>query len=125
MIKIAYNGVDITSSVSISRCYHDMYAGGQSDTLRLRVNDAKAVWDGWAPKVGDEIRVDYGTVGTGIMFLVSATPENGAFDMVAWSAPASGYELSNKAWEKVRLLQIGAEIAAKHPDTPITIISPF
>lgn len=114
MIKLTYKGVDITASVSINRCYHDMYAGGRADTLHLRVNDVDAVWDGWAPAIGDELRVDYGTIGTGTMFLVSATPMNGAYDIEAWSVPATGYEAQNKAWQKVKLLQIGAEIAKRH-----------
>ena len=114
MIKLTYKGVDITASVSINRCYHDMYAGGQADILRLRVNDVDAVWDGWAPAIGDELQVDYGTIGTGTMFLVAATPTNGSYDIEAWSAPASGYEVQNKAWQQVRLLQLGAEIASRH-----------
>ena len=114
MIKIAYKGVDITESVSINRCYHDMYAAGQSDTIHLRVNDVDNLWDKWAPAVGDELRVDYGTISTGTMFLVSATPRNGTYDLQAWSAPASGYEAQDKAWQQVRLSQIVAEIAARH-----------
>lgn len=114
MIKLTYKGVDITASVSINRCYHDMYAGGRADTLHLRVNDVDAVWDGWAPAIGDELRVDYGAIGTGTMFLVSATPMNGAYDIEAWSVPPSGYEVQNKAWQKVRLLHIGSEIAKRH-----------
>lgn len=114
MIQLTYKGVDITESVSINRCYHDMYAGGRADTLHLRVNDVYNLWDSWAPAVGDDLRVDYGSINTGTMFLVSATPRNGTYDLEAWSTPASGFEAQHKAWQQVSLLQIGAEIAGRH-----------
>ena len=114
MIQITYNGVDITEDVSINRCYHDMYAAGQSDTLHLRANDAKHLWDSWGPADGDEIRIDYGTIGTGTMFLSKAIPRNGIYDIVAQSAPKSGYEPQYKAWRNVRFLQLGEEIAKRN-----------
>lgn len=114
MIQLFYNGVDITAKVSINRCWHDMYAGGKSDTLQLRVNDADIVWDKWAPAVGDEIRADYGSISTGTMFVSNVIPRNGSFDICAQSAPASGFAPQNKAWQKVRLLQIGEEIAKRN-----------
>ena len=77
MIQITYKGTDITEDVSVNRCWHDMYASRQSDTLMLRVNDVHGIWDAWAPQIGDEIKVDYGTIGTGTMFLTAATPQNG------------------------------------------------
>ena len=114
MIQLTYNGVDITESVSINRCWHDMYASGKSDTLQLRLNDAQNLWDIWAPAVGDEIRVDYGAISTGAMFVSRVIPQNGIFDVFAQSAPASGLVPQNKAWQKVRLLQIGEEIAKRN-----------
>lgn len=114
MIKVTYQGKDITQAISIHRCIHDMYAAGRSDTLDLCFNDSADLWDSWGPQVGDEVRVDYGPASTGTMFVRSAAPENGLFCIKAMSAPPSAMEVTNKAWRKVRLLQIGQEIAGRH-----------
>ena len=114
MIQITYNGVDITESVSINRCYHDMYASGQSDTLHLRMNDTGNLWDAWGPANGDEVRIDYGTINTGTMFVSSIMPQNGVYDLVAQSAPRSGFEAQHKAWQQIRFLQLGEEIAQRN-----------
>lgn len=114
MIEIIYKGVDITESVSINRVWHDMYANGRSDTLFLRVNDTERIWDLWSPQIGDEIAVKYGTIGTGTMFVSSAIPKNGVYEIEAQSAPTSGFEAHSKAWQSVRLLQLGQEIAEQN-----------
>lgn len=114
MIQLTYKGVDITDSVSINQCYHDMYAGGRSDTLNIRVNDTKHIWDSWGASGGDEIRVDYGPINTGTMFVSSVRPRNGVVEIIAQAAPLSGFDATNKAWQRVRLLQIAEEIARKN-----------
>lgn len=114
MIKVKFRGVDITTNVSINRCYHDMYSGDQSDTLHIRFNDTQNEWDGWQPKVGDEISVEYGSINTGKMFVDSADPENGLYTIVATSIPPSAKEGRSKAWQKISFLGIASDIAAYH-----------
>ena len=114
MIRVTYNGVDITRSISINRCYHDMYAAGQSDTLHLRLNDTSNLWDTWGPAEGDEIRIDYGTISTGTMFVSTVTPQNGYYSILAQSAPKSGFVAQHRAWQQVRLLQLGEDIAKRN-----------
>ena len=114
MIQLFYKGIDITDKVSINLCWHDMYASGRSDTVHMRLNDSNNLWDVWAPAVGDEIRADYGTISTGTMFISRVIPQNGSFDIIAQSAPASGFVPQNKTWQQVRLLQLGREIAERN-----------
>lgn len=114
MIQVHFRGVDITDSISINDCYHDMYCEGRSDTLHIRFNDPQNQWDVWQPKVGDEIAVSYGSIGTGKMFVDRTAAENGLYTIVAASIPPSAKEGKNKAWQKIFLTQIGKEIAGNH-----------
>lgn len=114
MIQVNFEGQDITENISINACYHDMYAEKQSDTLSIRFNDTDNLWDKWQPKVGDEITVNYGSIGTGKMYVYDALPTNGLYELRAASAPPSVREVKNKAWQQISLLKMGAEIAENH-----------
>lgn len=114
MIKVMYKGKDITEDVSINRCYHDMYAEGQADTLHVRFNDDEHVWDDWAPQTNDEIAVEYGAIKTGKMFIQTTRPTNGLYEVIATSVPASYRDKKSKAWQKIKFKDMGKEIAGNH-----------
>lgn len=114
MIKLTYQGQDITDYVSINKCIHDMYAEDKADSLYLWVNDLSGVWSQWQPQKGDLITATYGAIGTGKMYLYDCTPHNGRYLMKATALPPTYAERHNKTWQQVRLLQIGQEVASRH-----------
>lgn len=114
MIRMTYNGIDITDDVSINLCCHDMYAGGKIDSVMLRMNDVQHLWDSWGPSPGDKIEVSFDTIRSGTMFLQEASPRNGLFYICAESAPPSMRWTRRKSWRRVWLSQIAKEIADRH-----------
>lgn len=114
MIKVVYQGQDITGGVSINRCVHEMFADGESDVLNITLNDTDRIWDSWGPKRGDTIAVEYGPCRTGKLFVYSAVPQNGLFSIAAYAMPPTAMEAHNKAWEQVKFLQLAQEIAGRH-----------
>lgn len=114
MIKTIYKDKDITDDISIIHCYHDMYAEKQSDALHITFDDSEHIWDSWKVKTNDELSVEYGAIKTGTMFVYSAKPSNGLFEIIATSVPASFKDKKNKAWQKIKLENMCKEIAANH-----------
>jgi len=113
-IRIFYEGADIYPDVSLSMCVHDMYAEKRSDSLIIKFNDTRGLWGSWAPKTGGEISVESGPAATGQMFVDCIVQNSGSVTLKALSAPISARAVNSKKWEKVRLLQIGNEIAGRH-----------
>lgn len=113
-LKILYNGKDITKDISVSSCIHDMFASSQADTLTIKFNDSKRLWDGWKPTKEDTISVSYGIAKTGTMFVDSVVPENGLMTLRASSIPPTALNKTDKSWENVHLMQLAKEIAERH-----------
>ncbi|XCH78334.1 MAG: hypothetical protein WHF31_12460 [Candidatus Dehalobacter alkaniphilus] len=113
-MRILYEGKDIYPEISVNRCFHDMYGEKQSDELLLRLNDNRQLWDVWQPKAGDTIAIENGAAKTGKMFVESIIPESGLVALRAFSMPQTAKDKRSKSWEKIRLLQLGQEIAERH-----------
>lgn len=114
-MKLLYKGVDIWGDVSVNRIFHDMYAEKHADTLTIRLNDTRKLWDGWSPAPDDEIAVEDGAAKSGAMFVESMTPENGLYVLRATSIPQGMAKARrSKSWEKVKFKLLVEEIASRH-----------
>lgn len=111
---LKYQGTNILPQISLNYCVHDMYAEGRSDTLVVRFNDPKSLWNRWTPAAGDTIELEDGAAKTGRMYVTRIQPENGLYTLRAMSMPLSGETIMSKSWEAVRFLQLGKEIAGRH-----------
>ena len=114
VLKVFYNGADITDDISINTCIHDMFACSTADTLILKFNDINKVWDSWKPQNEDVISIVCGVAKSGAMYIDSVIPENGLMTLRASSIPPTAKTVNNKSWENVRLLQLAKEIADRH-----------
>ena len=114
ILKVFYNGVDITNDISINSCIHDMFACSTADTLTLKFNDINKIWDSWKPQNEDIISITCGVAKSGAMYIDSVIPENGLMILRSSSIPPTAKTVNNKSWENVRLLQLAKEIANRH-----------
>ena len=104
----------IRDRVALSSCVHEMYAGGRSDSLRVRISDTDGQFDKWNLRTGSPVEFKDSGTGTGKMFLYSSAPDSSYYDLRAYSMPPSGTIPNSKAWERVHFSQIGQEIAKRH-----------
>ena len=114
-MQIEYEGADITKDVSVDTCWHDMYGTGKSDSLIIKFNDTRGLWDSWNPKAGDKIKVTDGAATTGQMYVELARPESSLIVIRALSMPIDASRVRrSKSWEQVRLLQLVSEVCDRY-----------
>ena len=113
-MQIIYKDKDIYSLISVQSCEHDMYAESRADSLILRFNDPKHLWDGWSVEQESTIEVMEGAARSGKMFIYDVRPEAGVYTLKAFSIPPTSKNRTSKSWEKVRFKQLCREIAGRH-----------
>lgn len=114
MSILLLNNTDVSEKVTIASCVHEMYAGGRSDSLAIRIADTEGRFDKWKLQTGAPVEFKDSGAASGKMFLYTSAPESGYYNLRAYSMPASGTMPNSKAWERVHFSQIGEEIAKRH-----------
>lgn len=112
-IKTIYNDVDISKSIDVLRCIHEMNAENTADSVEMIVDDTNNLWDKWKPKKGDTLSLISANVKTGIMYIHETYQDNARFVLNASTMPINAKQKKSKAWQDVRFLQMGKEIAEK------------
>lgn len=113
-MQIIYQGKDIYPDISVKACEYEMFAEGQADSLVLRFNDTKRLWDSWSVEQESTIEVIEGAARTGKMYIYDVTPENGVYTLKAFSIPPTSKNRTSKSWEQVHFVQLCKEIAERH-----------
>lgn len=112
-MKLLYNGTDITDSVSIRECVHEMHAEQKSDALFIKFNDP-AVWDKWNPAEGDTVSLREAEAHSGTMSIHRVAFGEGVCSLYAQSSPLSMNTRRTQLWEFIRLEKICREIASRN-----------
>jgi len=90
MTAIEYEGTDITTLVTVSRCVYDAREEGRVPQLVIAFDDERSLWDSWAPQPGERISVkSEGASPTGTMYVKACTPVAGGYEIRADALPIS------------------------------------
>lgn len=99
---------------TFTSCVHEMYTGGRSDSLVIKIADTDGRFDKWKLQTGAPVEFRDSGTKSGKMFLYSSASESGYYILRAYSMPASGTTANSKAWKRIHFSQIGQEIANRH-----------
>jgi hypothetical protein len=113
-MSIIYSGVDITDSIHPTVLQITDNAGGIPDSLSVAFSDTEGIWSKWRPVKNDTLRVIESGFDTGLMFIDQLSQSAGIFGIKALSIPQTSKTARSQGWEKVRLLEIATEIAARY-----------
>lgn len=113
-MQVFYKNVNITDSVEVLKCVHDMHAEGEADTLRILFADENKLWDNWKPAKNDLIRIKSNDVDSGNMYVSELDFQDGFLWLTACSVPESMFSVTSKDWHDISFERIVKDLAKKH-----------
>ena len=104
-VSLIYQGTDITDDVDIIECVCRDTSGRESDCLNLKVDHADR-WFRWGPQKNDTLRVLRNGYDSGVLYLNTVIPEDGAYRIWATGAKSVPYPARWQAFEEKTLAAI-------------------
>lgn len=114
MTQIFYEGKDISADVEISGLVSIDSCGENADAIDAVFSNSENQWSGWNPKKQDSLGVVYNGYRSGTMWIDRIRQERGSVSLGAVSIPPGGKTKHTQAWEKVTLITLAAQLAARY-----------
>lgn len=113
-MELIYNGVDISSSITLQTANLIDSAGGRFDSIELEFEDSAGDWSRWKPALGDTVRLIQDGFDTGSCYVDGLGQRRGIFRITALSAPVEAKEPRSRSWERVRFSEIVQDCADRY-----------
>jgi hypothetical protein len=113
-MRLYYDDTDITAFIDIRTANVIDNAGGVADSMDIVFVDSQGKWSKWKPQKGDKIKITDGCLSSGAMYIRKLVQNRSTFSIKAVSTPINSKTRITKAWEKVRLLSMAAELTEKY-----------
>ncbi len=113
-MQVIYEGKDITQSIEVHNANLIDNAGNIADGIELEFSDTKGLWSKWKPNKNDTVELKNSESSSGIMFVDQIEQSRGKFIIKALSIPQEAKTTRTRYWEKVRLFEVGKDIASKY-----------
>lgn len=114
IMKLIYEGKDITKDIEIHLADFTDNASGELDSLELQVNDPKGLWSKWKPEKNHTVQVKDSGFDTGIMYIDELIQHRSFITLKALPIKQEAKTPRTKAWDDVRFFEFAQEIAGRH-----------
>lgn len=124
MTQIFYEGKDISADVEISGLVSTDSCGENADAIDAVFSNNENQWSAWKPKKQDSLGVVFDGYRSGTMWIDRIRQERASVSLGAVSIPPGGRTKRTQAWEKVTLITIASQIAARYGMTAKFLSAP-
>ncbi len=114
-INIYINDVDVKQDINIRYImYTDSFDGYTADSIEIQCSNTEDDWQKWDLKINSTIKIIYGQLDTGILYVDDLQLIDGGFIIYAKSIPLDAKSNNLQAWESINLNTIFDEKCKKY-----------